>query len=98
MNVDLPFMILCIFLNTSMFQVILLKIVIKYVGFSQKKYLLTFNYQFLFIYPRCLSYSFITPHPLRAVGVLFSPMVSRWSVGWGGRQWEKVCLAVSQKP
>ena len=28
------------------------------------------------------------PHsPLRAVGVLFSPMVS----GWAGRQWEKVC-------
>ena len=30
-----------------------------------------------------------TPKPLRAVGILFSPMVS----GWGaGRQWDKVCL------
>ena len=24
---------------------------------------------------------FFTPHPLRAVGVLFSPMVSRWAGG-----------------
>ena len=30
---------------------------------------------------------FFTPQPLRAVGVLFSPMVS----GWAGGQWEKVC-------
>ena len=30
---------------------------------------------------------FITAQPLRAVGVLFSPMVSRWE----GRQREKVC-------
>ena len=32
------------------------------------------------------SYLF-TPHPLRAVGVLFSPMVS----GWAGGRGEKVC-------
>ena len=30
-----------------------------------------------------------TPQPLRAVGVLFSPMVS----GWAGRRWEEVCPA-----
>ena len=64
-----------------MFQVTLLKIVINFVGLSQNKYLLKFNYQFLFIYPRCLSYSFITPHSLRAVGVLFSPMLSGWAGG-----------------
>ena len=28
-----------------------------------------------------------TPQPLRAVGVLFSPMVS----GWVGGRWEEVC-------
>ena len=36
---------------------------------------------------------FFTPQPLRAVGVLFSPMVSRWA---GGRK--KFVRAVSQKP
>ena len=30
-----------------------------------------------------------TPQPLRAVRVLFSPMV----YGWVGRRWEKVCPA-----
>ena len=30
---------------------------------------------------------FFTPQPLRAVGVLFSPMVSGWMGGWRG----KVC-------
>ena len=30
---------------------------------------------------------FVTPQPLRAVGVLFSPMVSEWAAG----QREKVC-------
>ena len=35
-----------------------------------------------------LIFMFFTPQPLRAVGVLFSPMVSRWA---GGRR-EKVCL------
>ena len=29
----------------------------------------------------------VTPQPLRAVGVLFSPMVSGWAGGWR----EKVC-------
>ena len=34
-----------------------------------------------------------TPQPLRAVGVLFSPMVSGWA-GWRvGRQQEEVCPA-----
>ena len=48
-------------------------------------------------------YSFITPQPIRVVGVLFSPMVSRWvggrpggGVGGGGRK--KFVRAVSQKP
>ena len=44
----------------------------------------TINGMFTTIYT-----SLCTPRPLRAVGVLFSPMVSRWV---GGR-WEKVCLA-----
>ena len=35
-----------------------------------------------------------TPQPLRAVGVLFSPMVS----GWVGGRRKIVCRAVSQKP
>ena len=35
----------------------------------------------------------ITPQPLRAVGVLFSPMVSRWAA-FG----KKFVWAVSQKP
>ena len=33
-----------------------------------------------------------TPQPLRAVGVLFSPMVSGWAGGRAGGRWEKVCL------
>ena len=33
-----------------------------------------------------------TPQPLRAVRVLFSPMVSGWERGHPGRQQEKVCL------
>ena len=37
---------------------------------------------------------FFTPQPLRAVGVLFSPMVSGWM---GGRR-EKFVPAVSPKP
>ena len=32
-----------------------------------------------------------TPQPLRAVGVLFSPMVSGWAGGHPVGQWEKVC-------
>ena len=36
--------------------------------------------------------NFITP--LRAVGLLFSPMVS----GWAGGSWKKFVWAVSQKP
>ena len=38
-----------------------------------------------------------TPQPLRAVGVLFSPMVSEWA---GGRSdgTKKFVQAVSQKP
>ena len=31
-----------------------------------------------------------TPQPLRAVGVLFSPMVSGWAVGRAGGRQEKV--------
>ena len=42
-----------------------------------------------------------TPQPLRAVGVLFSPMVSGWAggspVGWAGGG-KKFVRAVSQKP
>ena len=46
-----------------------------------------------------------TPQPLRAVGVLFSPMVSRWAGGrpvgraggWAGGG-KKFVRAVSQKP
>ena len=38
-----------------------------------------------------------TPHPLKAVGVLFSPLVSGWVGVWlGGRK--KFAWAVSQKP
>ena len=32
-----------------------------------------------------------TPQPLRAVGVLFSPMVSGWAGGWVGGRREIVC-------
>ena len=44
---------------------------------------------------QCPGLTFITPQPLRAVGVLFSPMVSGWAGGRascrvGGRR-EKVC-------
>ena len=35
----------------------------------------------------------VTPQPIRAVGVLFSPMVSRWAGGT-----KKFVPAVSQKP
>ena len=35
--------------------------------------------------------SFITPQPLRAVGVLFSPMVSGWAGGRAGGRREIVC-------
>ena len=35
--------------------------------------------------------SFFTPQPLRAVGVLFSPMVSRWAGQRVSGQWEKSC-------
>ena len=40
---------------------------------------------------------FITPQPLRAVGVLFSPMVSGWAGGRaaGGKEFVRT---VSQKP
>ena len=31
-----------------------------------------------------------TPQPLRAVGVLFSPMVSGWAGGWAG-DGKRVC-------
>ena len=42
-----------------------------------------------------LSYfAIFTPQLLRAVGVLFSPMVS----GWAGKRREKFVRAVSQKP
>ena len=41
--------------------------------------------------------SFITPQPLRAVGVLFSPMVSGWAGGLVGGG-KKFVRAVSQKP
>ena len=34
-----------------------------------------------------------TPQPLRAVGVLFSPMVSRWVGGRAGGRREEVCPA-----
>ena len=34
-----------------------------------------------------------TPQPLRAVGVLFSPMVSGWAGGWASGRPEKVCPA-----
>ena len=37
---------------------------------------------------------FLTAQPLRAVGVLFSPMVS----GWAGKRREKFVWPVSQKP
>ena len=41
------------------------------------------------------SLGFSTPQHLRAVGVLFSPVVSGWagcqSSGWAGGQREKVC-------
>ena len=33
----------------------------------------------------------LTPQPLRAVGILFSPMVSGWAGGWVGGRREKVC-------
>ena len=36
-------------------------------------------------------YLIFTPQPLRAVGVLFSPKVSRWAVSWAGGRREKVC-------
>ena len=47
---------------------------------------------FLVLY---ITVGIITPQPLRAVGVLFSPMVSGWAGGWasgrvGGRR-EIVC-------
>ena len=38
-----------------------------------------------------------TPQALRAVGVLFSAMVSRWAGGWMG-DGKKCVQAVSQKP
>ena len=37
------------------------------------------------------------PQPLRAVGVLFSPMVSGWAGGWAGGG-KKFVRPVSQKP
>ena len=40
---------------------------------------------------------FFTPQSLRAVGVLFSPMVSRWVSGWACSG-KKFVWAVSQKP
>ena len=46
-----------------------------------------------------MSLRVFTPQPLRAVGVLFSPMVSGWGGvgggvgGGGGREQEKVCPA-----
>ena len=43
---------------------------------------------------RARNLTIFTPQPLKAVGVLFSPMVS----GWAGRRWEKFFLAVSLKP
>ena len=36
--------------------------------------------------------AFFTPQPLRAVRVLFSPMVSGWAGGWVGGRRGKVCL------
>ena len=36
--------------------------------------------------------NFITPQPLRAVGVLFSPMASRWAGEQSGGRQEKVFL------
>ena len=44
-----------------------------------------------------LDSKFFTPQPLRAVGVLFSPMVSGWAGGWAGGG-KKFVRAVSQKP
>ena len=41
-----------------------------------------------------ISDTIFTPHPLRAVRVLFSPMVSGWGNGWR----EKFVRAVSEKP
>ena len=40
-----------------------------------------------------VEFKFFTPQPLRAVGVLFSPMVSGWAGGG-----KKFVRAVSQKP
>ena len=42
------------------------------------------NFTLVLIHMYCF---FFTPQPLRAVGVLFSPMVSRWAGGQG----ENVC-------
>ena len=38
-----------------------------------------------------LCLTFITPQPLRAVGILFSPMVSGWAGGRSGGRREIVC-------
>ena len=40
---------------------------------------------------------FISPQPLRAVGVLFSPMVSGWAAGLAGGG-KKFVWPVSRKP
>ena len=85
--------------------------------YCKKKYLITLFYHFYLpladrrpgsgIYKMpfmhvCIDLVF-TPQLLRAVGVLFSPMVSRWmgvgraSVPVGGRR-EKFVQPVSQKP
>ena len=48
------------------------------------------KFEFSEIHPLCLNFGrklrkwFFTPQPLRAVGVLFSPMVSGWVGGRGG--------------
>ena len=49
--------------------------------------------QFSFFEKKTLGHGFLlfTPQPLRAVGVLFSPMVSGWVGGLVGGRQEKVC-------
>ena len=49
------------------------------------------------IYIFCEICHIFTLQPLRAVGVLFSPMVSGWAVGWAGGG-KKFVRAISQKP
>ena len=49
------------------------------------------NSKFMLVQLFMMHLGFNTPQPLRAVGVLFSAMVSRWAGGPVGGHQEKVC-------